>query len=119
MGKTKLEDRIEQLRQLRQNVPDDADLTLLRKSLKDRSNLIVAEAAKTAAALSLSALVPDLLAALDRLYEDPAKTDPKCWGKTAIVKALAEFDYDESPPFLRGSRHIQMEPVWGGQEDAA
>src|SRR5439155_12905100 len=22
-------------------------------------------------------------------------------------------------PFIRGSQHIQMEPVWGGQEDAA
>ena len=47
------------------------------------------------------------------------KTDPKCWAKTAIVKALSSMDYSESPPFLRGARHIQMEPVWGGQEDAA
>jgi hypothetical protein len=119
MSRTKLEERLDQLRQLRTAAPDDAVLSLLCKSLRDRSNLVVAEAAKVAGDLGLSALIPDLLAALDRLYEDPVKADPKCWGKTALVKTLTLLEYGESPPFLRGSRHIQMEPVWGGQEDAA
>jgi len=115
----KLEDRIEQLRLLRNASPGAEALLILRKALADRSNLIVAEAAKTAGELHLPALIPDLLASFDRLFEDPIKTDPKCWGKTAIVKTLMKLDYDESPAFLRGSRHIQMEPVWGGNEDAA
>jgi len=116
----KLEERIEQLRQLRTqpSPPDVLDATL-RKALADRSNLVVAEAAKTAADLHLAGLIPDLLTTFDRLFEDPLKSDPKCWGKTAIVKALSQFDYSESPPFVRGSRHIQMEPVWGGSEDSA
>jgi HEAT repeat protein len=92
---------------------------VLRKSLQDRSNLIVAEAAKVAAHANVSALIPDLLSALDRLYENAVKADPKCWGKTAIVKALTLLGHGESPVFVRGSRYIQMEPVWGGQEDAA
>ena len=29
------------------------------------------------------------------------------------------MDYSESDPYVRGSTHVQMEPVWGGQEDAA
>ena len=29
------------------------------------------------------------------------------------------MDYDQSHPFLRGARHTQAEPEWGGQEDAA
>jgi hypothetical protein len=70
-------------------------------------------------ALRLSDLVPDLVAAFDRLLNDPPKSDPKCWAKTAIVKALVQLDYGESSPFVRGSRHVQMEPVWGGQEDMA
>ena len=119
MASKKLEDRIEQLRLLRNVSPGADAILILRKALADRSNLIVAEAAKTAGELHLSVLIPDLLASFDRLFEDPIKTDPKCWGKTAIVKTLMKLDYDESPAFLRGSRHIQMEPVWGGNEDAA
>jgi HEAT repeat protein len=80
---------------------------------------MVAEAAKLIAELHVSGLIPELLEAFDRLLEDPAKKDPKCWGKTAIVKALTEMDHTDSAPFIRGSQHIQMEPVWGGQEDAA
>jgi HEAT repeat protein len=115
----KLEDRIEQLRQMREAEPGAAVDAALRKALKDRSNLIVTEAAKAVGHLRRTALLEDLLSAFDRLFENPVKTDPKCWGKTAIVKALTSMDYSESPPFLRGARHVQMEPVWGGQEDAA
>jgi HEAT repeat protein len=115
----KLEDRIEQLRQMREAEPGAAVDAALRKALKDRSSLIVTEAAKVVGHLRRAVLLEDLLSAFDRLFENPVKTDPKCWGKTAIVKALTAMDYSESPPFLRGARHVQMEPVWGGQEDAA
>ena len=115
----KLEERLETLRQLRGRTPDDAVLGLLRKSLRDRANLVVAEAAKLCSDLRLSSLIPDLLSSFDRLFEDPVKADSKCWGKTAIIKALTLLDHVDSPPFLRGLEHIQMEPVWGGQEDAA
>jgi HEAT repeat protein len=114
----KTEDRLEALRALRALSDEQADPEL-RKALQDRSNLVVAEAAKTIAARHRTSLVPDLLIALDRLFEEPVKSDSKCWGKIAIIKALAALDYDQSPPFVRASAHIQMEPVWGGQEDAA
>ena len=115
----KLEERLDQLRQIRDAEPGTAVDAALRKGLKDRSNLIVAEAAKTAGHLRRTPLIEELLSAFDRFFENPAKTDPKCWAKTAIIKALSLVDYSESPPFLRAARHIQMEPVWGGQEDAA
>ena len=115
----KLEDRIERLRQLRSASSDTEAVQLIRKGLSDRSNLVVAEAARAAAELRLSSLIPDLLDTFGRLFEDPIKTDPKCWGKAAIVKALVQLEYSESAPFVRGSRHVQMEPVWGGHEDAA
>ena len=119
MNKPKLEQRLEQLRQLRSAAPNEEVVVALSKALKDRSNLIVAEAGKTIAELRMSQMVPALLEAFDRLFEDPAKSDSKCWGKTAIAKALTELEHAESPPFIRGSRHVQMEAVWGGQEDAA
>jgi HEAT repeat protein len=114
----KLEERLEQLRLLRSSAAADAEGPL-RKALKDRSNLIVAEAAKTIAVLSVRSLIPEMLGNFDRLFVDPVKADPKCWGKIAIARALIELGYDQSPPFVRGSRHVQMEPVWGGHEDAA
>jgi HEAT repeat protein len=119
MKKAKLEDRLEQLRQLRSAPPSAEVASALTKALNDRSNLVIAESAKTVAQLQLSALIPALLEAFDQLFQDPVKKDSKCWGKTAIAKALTELGYAESHPFIRGVRHIQMEPVWGGQEDAA
>src|SRR5262245_26147515 len=119
MASRKLEDRLEQLRQLRSQGPSESVDGLLRKALNDRSNLIVAEAAKIVAEQHRSPLIPELLSSFARLFEDPVKTDPKCWGKSAIVKALVALEYDVSAPFVRASQHVQMEPVWGGQEDAA
>jgi hypothetical protein len=115
----KLEERIRQLRQLRSNTSAPDFEVVLRKAFADRSNLVIAEAAKSVGELRLSQWIPNLLAAFDRLFSDAVKTDPKCWGKTAIVKALTQLDYSESPPFVRGLLHVQMEPVYGGQEDSA
>jgi hypothetical protein len=50
---------------------------------------------------------------------DPLKTDPKCWGKEAISKALNNLGHADSAIFLKGVQHVQMEPVWGGEEDTA
>jgi hypothetical protein len=119
MGKAKFEERLERLRQLRSTAPNEESLLVLRKSLQDRANLVVAEAARVTTEFHLCSFIPDLLAAFDRLFADPLKADPKCWGKTAIAKALMQLDHFESAPFVRGARHVQMEPVWGGQEDAA
>ncbi|HEY2381216.1 MAG TPA: hypothetical protein VGK48_08530, partial [Terriglobia bacterium] len=91
----------------------------LRKALRDRVNVVVAKAASISAELQLHALLPDLLAAFERLFDKPRESDPQCWGKNAIAKALKDLDYSESATFLRGVRHIQMEPVWDGEIDTA
>ena len=114
----KTEERIRELKRLRTTPEVDA-LPTLKKALQDRSNLVVAEAAKIGGQLQSGALIPELLAAFTRLFEDPVKTDPNCLGKTAIVKALAALNYEESAPFLRAVVHVQMEPVYGGQQDTA
>ena len=115
----KLEERLEQLKTLRgRDSGDDLD-PVLRKALQDRSNLVVAEAARLVSDQHRASLIPDLLTTFHRMFEDPVKADSKCWAKTAIVKALTALDYSDSAPFVRALGHIQMEPVWGGQEDAA
>jgi HEAT repeat protein len=119
LASRKLEEKIEHLQQLRKNGCDPGAVSILTKALLDRSNLVVAEAAKTIAAFQLTEQIPNLLAAFDRLFPDAVKVDPKCWGKTAIAKALAQLDCSDSQPFIRGAAHIQMEPVWGGEEDTA
>ena len=91
----------------------------LRKALGDRVNLVVAKAADLAADLRVTELTPDLLTAFDRLFMNPIKSDPQCWGKKAIARALKDLDYDAAEPFLRGAAHIQLEPVWGGTADTA
>ena len=91
----------------------------IRKALADRVGLVVAKAAGAAATLELRELVPDLLQAYGRLFEKPLDRDPQCWGKNAIVKALAALDWREAAPYLRGASWVQMEPVWGGREDTA
>jgi HEAT repeat protein len=91
----------------------------LRKALKDRSGYFVSKVAALVGEFGLASLSPELLAAFDRFLKDPAKTDPQCWAKNAIVKALKDLGHNDPAVYLRGSEHIQMEPVWGGQADTA
>lgn len=115
MPNRRVEEEIEHLGHL----DPDAAVPALRKALTDRVGLVVAKAAKVAAELQLGALLPDLLRSFDRLFEKPLERDPQCWGKNAIARALVDLDHRESAPYLRGSRWVQMEPVWNGREDTA
>jgi len=96
----------------------------IRKALTDANTFVVAAAATLAARRSFEELLPDLLAAYDRLFDptpdDPdLSLDPLADGKRAIVGALVQLDYREPEPFLRGLDHVQREPVYGGKVDVA
>jgi HEAT repeats len=118
MAHRHIEKEIERLNLLRE-VPREEAIKALRKALGDRVNLMAAKAARIAADLQLRDLLPDLLRTFDRLFERPVENDAQCWGKNAIAKALIEMDHRESAPFLRGMRHVQMEPSYGGLVDTA
>jgi HEAT repeat protein len=111
--------KIAALESLRADPASPATLEQLRKALKDRNNYLVAKAATMAGQLGLKPLAPDLAVAFDRFLTDAVKTDPKCWAKNAIAKALKDLEHDDPAVFLRGIVHVQMEPVWGGQSDSA
>ena len=91
----------------------------LRKVLAHRNNYLVSKAARLAGDLELAQLLPDILTAFDRFFIDPVKTDPKCWAKEALAKALVKFGHRSKGEYLRGMRHHQLEPVMGGKADSA
>jgi hypothetical protein len=113
-----IESQASALEALRTAAPDVAEPTL-QKVLHHRNNYLVAKAAKLTADLNLTALTGDLAAAFHRFLTNPVKTDPQCWAKNAIAKALATLEYQEHELFLYGMRHHQFEPVWGGTSDTA
>jgi hypothetical protein len=122
-GKRKFDEQIAALEALRQQPEDlrneDRRADALRKALNGKNNFIAAKAADLIREFNLPALIPDLLTAFDRFLENSEKTDPQCWAKNAISRALAALELQDHEVFLRGTRHIQMEPVWGGQSDTA
>src|SRR5260370_31216759 len=118
MANRKIEENLDQLSLLR-NVPKAEAISRLRKALDDRAKVVVAKAAKIAAELELQDLMPDMARAFDRLLEKPVASDPQCWGKNALAIALRDLGHACAEPFLRGLRHIQMEPIWGGRSDTA
>jgi HEAT repeat protein len=117
-GKRKFEDQLAALDALRQQ-PPEACTDPLRKALQHRNNFVVSKAADLVRQLQLTQLTPDLLTAFDRFFDDPIKTDPQCWAKNALSRALATFEHQDAAVFLRGMHHIQLEPVWGGSSDTA
>jgi HEAT repeat protein len=118
LGKRAFEEQLAALEQLRQQ-PDEARIPPLHKALGQKNNFIVAKAADLVRDFGLTSLIPEILAAFDRFFDDPVKSDPQCWAKNALSRALAAFERQDEAVFLRGMRHIQMEPVWGGSSDTA
>ena len=117
-AKRNFEEQIAALEQVRQ-MDGAARVDALRKALENRNNFIVAKAADLVRDFRIVQLTPDLLSAFDRFFAHAEKSDPQCWAKNSISRALDALEHQEATPFLRGLRHIQMEPVWGGQSDTA
>lgn len=117
-GKKKVDEQLAVLEQLRQQ-PVEAAIAPLRALLKNQNNYVVAKAADQVAQRHLESLLPELLTAFDHFFEDAEKRDPQCWAKNSVSRALAALEYQEPEPFLRGLKHVQLEPTWGGRSDTA
>jgi HEAT repeat protein len=116
MANDKVEKQLEGLKALRSTALTEQSTALLKKSLTDKVNLVVAKAAQLCGELNAVNLLPDLKIAFERMFE---VKDPQCWAKNALAKTLKDLGVLESAVFLRGIRYVQMEPVWGGSEDTA
>jgi hypothetical protein len=80
---------------------------------------VAAKAARLAGDALLYDLVPALLAAYRRFLDRPVKSDPNCYAKKAIARALVALDCEDVEFFLAGVKLRQPEPVWGGTADTA
>jgi hypothetical protein len=76
-GKRSFDQQLAALDELKQQAPETA-VEPLRKALTHRNNYLVAKAADLTAKSRLVQLLPELLAAFDRFFADPIKTDPQC-----------------------------------------
>ena len=99
--------------------PDADGIEHVRKALGHDNNYLVAKAARIVGDNVLLALLPEVLAAYNRFFENAVKSDPQCWAKNALIKAVVALECREPKVYLRGLRHIQEEPVWGGYSDTA
>jgi len=117
-GKRSFEEQIAALDSLRQQPPEGC-IEPLRKALEHRNNFVVGKAADLIRDFQMQQLIPALLTAFGRFFDNPVKTDPQCWAKNSLSRTLAAFEHQDAAVFLRGMRHIQLEPVWGGSSDTA
>lgn len=99
------------------------DNTVLAKELAaylaNRSNLVIAKAAKIARDQGPSALIPELVRAFEKLMNDPGRLDKRCAALTEIAATLYEMDYREPELYVKGMRHVQMEGSFGPSVDVA
>jgi HEAT repeat protein len=114
-----IEQRIDRLTELRAEPNLTAVAAELSKALNDRSNLVVAKAAKIGGELRLLEVVPGLVAAFERLMANPAKLDRRCVATFEIATALHALDYMDPDVYRRGIRHVQMEGSFGPPVDVA
>src|SRR5262245_41496388 len=116
-------DRIQQqlsaIHALRKAPRTPESLARLRRALADKSNFVVAAAAEVVAAAELSECLPLLPPAFERFMVAPIKTDQGCKAKIALADALYRNSSTDEALFRVGLRHVQREPVWGGQQDTA
>jgi HEAT repeat protein len=117
-AKRKFEEEIAALDALRHQLPETT-VEPLRKALAHRNNFVVAKAADLIREFDLRQLTPELVAAFDRFFVDAVKSDPQCWAKNSLSRALAAFEHSDAQVFVRGMKHIQHEPAWGGSSDSA
>jgi len=118
-AKRTFERELAELESMSGRIPDTDEIEKVRSALKKDNNYLVSKAAKLVTDHTLSALLPEVLEAYERFFLDPVKNDPQCWAKNALVKALVKLEHRNSAEYLRGLRHHQEEPVWGGQSDTA
>lgn len=113
-----LDGKLDRLRVLRRETPEDGHVAELRRALSDTSNLVVEAAADIVGERAMVELSADLVAAFDRFMIDPIDTDPRCRAKIAIVESLNKTDYQREDVFLRGVSHFQ-EAGRPGEDDPA
>ncbi|OPZ06360.1 MAG: hypothetical protein BWZ10_02965 [candidate division BRC1 bacterium ADurb.BinA364] len=112
------EEKLERLNAIDPCALGDADRDAIRHALEGPEGILAGKAARLARDAGLSEWAPLLAKAFERFLDKPER-DKGCAAKIAIAEILNEWESDDSELFLRGSRHVQMEPAWGPPVDTA
>lgn len=122
-------DRLEALRHLDPGNLDDAGREHIREALRSPEYRAVARAATLVRESETlrphpetetsSRFTAELLDAFARFAREPARADPGCTAKLALLEALDFTHHPDPKPFLQASRMTQFEPVWRGTVDTA
>jgi hypothetical protein len=93
----------------------------IRTALANGKARVVAFAADAARERQLDGLDDELAATFQRFRRDPApaKADPSCRAKLALLEALDFASYSDAAPFLDATTVTQLEATWGPPEDTA
>ncbi|MBA1148282.1 hypothetical protein H0Z60_14595 [Ectothiorhodospiraceae bacterium WFHF3C12] len=114
------EEKLERLRECVELGSEAQALDCLRDALTERSNFLVAKAAKFAGEKLAYELIPELRAAFERFTGDDAQeADKTCAAKRAIARALYELDFDDAAFYRRFLDYRQPEPAFGSSLDSA
>ncbi len=112
-----IQKRLDDLTLLASSPPSPESLVKLRTFLRDRESFLVEKAIRLAEKWAAPELVPDLISTFNRLL---TSKDSGAAAKTAIAEILCNWMSPQaSALFETATRHIQREPVWGGQVDVA
>ncbi|MEO1094986.1 MAG: hypothetical protein AAFX01_08800 [Cyanobacteria bacterium J06638_28] len=115
----KLEALIAELNQIRHDPTSAMALTTLSHVIGSQQSVAVAQAARIVGESAIHALLPELVTAFDRFMVKPKDRDPGCRAKQAIAETLYRLEHRHKEIYLQGIRHVQLEPLWGGQVDTA
>ena len=118
-GRQSLEAKLVRLRSLRGAASGPEAGKELGVALGDASNLVVADAATLVGETHIGERAQALVAAFERFFENPLKSDKLCRAKVALAEALNQLEFDDEDVFWKGARYEQLEPVWGGKQDTA
>jgi HEAT repeat protein len=115
----KLEALMAALREIRSEPVSEAGQAVLHQVLASKHSVAVAQATSLIGQFELTDFVPALIQAFDRFLIKAADSDPGCRAKQAIADTLYRLDIAAESLFLKGIRHVQREPLWGGTVDTA
>ncbi|MDH5671815.1 MAG: HEAT repeat domain-containing protein [Myxococcales bacterium] len=114
-----IEERIAEIGALRAGPDTPEAHAKIEKALGSKRGPLAAAAARLIAEAELTGFEQALEAAFERFMEQPVKRDPGCMAKAAVARALHHLGTSGQAVFLRGIRHVQPEPIWGGTQDTA
>lgn len=119
MRKDPLKEALQKVSELRADGMSEKNFATLRKLINKKAGMVVAKTAEVAAEWNATELAQDLHNAFYRLSQDGLESDPQCWGKAAVIKALYDLAWQDTKIFVQACKTVQLEPVYGGKADSA